>query len=492
VNFRTLSLSGFRGNECLKAKSVIAAERDGARAPKIADNRPLQTWLNDPLVPASADPKQDAERLIRDFLPRAFRRPVSQELQKHFVARVRAKLDQKESFYDAMMFGYKSILSSPHFLLFKEPGSTPANEQDDLVAARLDDYALANRLAYFLWSSMPDQELLAAAAKKELSRPANLRTQVERMLQSPKAQRFTENFTNQWLDLRNLNATIPDPHLYVDFDGALLWAMPRETRMFFDEVLRDDLSLLEFVDSDWTILNERLATHYGIPGVNGNNMRKVKLPPQSHRGGVMTHASVMKVTADGTHTSPVLRGKWVLERIIGKPPAPPPPDVPALEPDNTGTTTIREQLAKHRTIATCAGCHNKIDPPGFALESFDPIGGYREFYRASLRTKAGVVKSLPTWSGRPIYQGLDVEKGGVMDDSRAFKDIEEFKKILLSDKDQLARNLTQKLLVYATGAELQFADREVVEQIVAALKTKNYGFRSLIHEVVQSRVFLNK
>src|SRR5262249_32271062 len=218
------------------------------------------------------------------------------------------KLDRGYSFHDAMIYGYKSILSSPNFLLLVEPGDSPST--------KLDDYALASRLSYFLWSTLPDDELLKVAAKGELSRPDVLRAQVERMLQSPRSQRFTENFVGQWLDLRKIDATIPDPQLYGDFDGTLLWAMPRETRLFFDEVLKNDRSLLEFVDSDWTMLNERLAKHYGIPGVNGNDFRKVTLPPGSHRGGVMTHASVLKVTADGTRTSPVLRGKWVLERII--------------------------------------------------------------------------------------------------------------------------------------------------------------------------------
>ena len=226
---------------------------------------------------------------------------------------------------------------------------------------------------------------------RELANPDVLRSQVERMLASPRSHRFTENFVGQWLDLRMIDATVPDPRLYGDFDATLLWAMPRETYLFFEEVLKNDRSLLEFVDSDWTMLNERLAKLYGIPGVIGNELRKVTLPPGSHRGGVMTQASVLKVTADGMRTSPVLRGKWVLERIIGKPPAPPPPDVPAIEPDIRGATTIRQQLDKHRTIAACASCHVQIDPPGFALENFDPIGGWRDYYRATAPTGRGKV-----------------------------------------------------------------------------------------------------
>ena len=202
----------------------------------------------------------------------------------------------------------------------------------------------------------------------------------------------------------------------------------------------------------------------------------------------MTQASVLKVTADGTRTSPVLRGKWVLERILGKPPAPPPPDVPALEPDIRGATTIRQQLDKHRNTPACATCHVHIDPPGFALENFDVDRRLARLLPRDERTKAGVVDGQL----RRVYRGPDVEKGGVTPDGKAFKNIDDYKKILLDDKDQLARNLTQKLLIYATGADIQFADREVVEQIVAKLREKNYGFRTLVHEVVQSRVFLNK
>jgi hypothetical protein len=196
----------------------------------------------------------------------------------------------------------------------------------------------------------------------------------------------------------------------------------------------------------------------------------------------------MKVTADGTRTSPVLRGKWVLDRILGQPPAPPPPDIPAIEPDIRGATTIRQQLDKHRNTAACATCHKQIDPPGFALENFDVIGGWRDFYRGT----RGKAVDLANYPGRKIFQGLAVEKGGETPSGKPFKDIDEYKQLLLADKDQLARNLVQKLIIYGTGAEIQFADREVVEQLVAKSRERKYGFRSLIHAVVESRVFLNK
>ncbi len=471
----------------LKPRSVALAEAEGKVPPKVPDTRSETYWqFINPLVPASAKPREDAERLIRDFLPRALRRPVSEALQKHYVKLVHDRLDDKYTFSDAMIFGYKLILTSTDFLFLREPGSPELTPKKDFRSTRLDDFAIANRLSYFLWSSLPDHELLKAALAGGLTKPDQLRAQVERMLKDAKAHRFTENFTGQWLDQRKINDTMPDPRMYSEFDQFLLWSMPRETERFFEEILANDRSLLEFIDSDWTMLNERLAQHYQIPGVVGQELRKVKLSAGSHRGGVMTHASVLKVTADGTRTSPVLRGKWVLDRIVGKPPAPPPPDVPLFEPDIRGATTIREQLDKHRNTPACAACHNHIDPPGFALENFDAIGGWRDFYRASKPTKKGVVK------GKRYFHGPDVEVGGVTPSGKAFKNIDDYKKILLEDKDQIARNLTRNLLIYATGADIQFADREVVEQIVASLRAKNYGFRTLIHEVIQSRVFLHK
>ncbi|HUE69368.1 MAG TPA: DUF1592 domain-containing protein [Pirellulaceae bacterium] len=465
----------------LKARSVVKAEAAGGRIPVIRDNRTVQQWEADPLVPASDKPKEDAERLIRSFLPRAFRRPVSEEEQQHFVKATLTKLDQGHNFYDAMQYGYQLILSSPDFLFLLSSSST----------SQLDDYALASRLSYFLWSTAPDAELLALADQGKLRQPAVLRAQVERMLSSPLAERFTKNFTGQWLDLRRIDFTIPDPVLYSDFDPLLLWSMPRETELFFEEVLRHDLSLLSFVDSDWSMLNERLGTLYGVPGLVGSGFHKTILPPESRRGGVMTQASVLKVTADGTRTSPVLRGAWVLDRILGKPPSPPPPDIPAIEPDIRGATTIRQQLDKHRNTQACATCHNHIDPPGFALENFDPVGNWRDFYRVTTRTPAGLV-NLPYGSGRPVYRGPDVEQGGQTPNGRVFQDVTEYKRLLLEDKDQIARSLVRKMIIYATGAEIQFADREVVEQIVDKLRDNNYGLRTLVHEVVQSRVFLMK
>ncbi|MBP3954153.1 DUF1592 domain-containing protein [Gemmata sp. G18] len=470
------------GGVPLKPTSVAKLIAAGRPEPPQPAKRNPDSYIYDPLTPAPARPREEADRLVRAFLPRAFRRPVSKDLADYYVKTVHAALAQKVPFADAMLLGYKTALCSPHFLFLTEPTDARAKNP------RLDDYAVASRLSYFLWSTAPDAELFKLAGEGALTKPAVLRTQVERMLNDPRAARFTANFAGQWLDLRNINATSPDPQLYGEFDDFLFWSMPRETQLFFEEILKNDLSLTNFVHSDWTVLNQRLAHHYGIADVAGGEFRKVKLAPGSHRGGVLTQAAVLKVTADGTRTSPVLRGKWVLDKIVGLPPAPPPQDIPSIEPDIRGATTIRQQLDKHRNTPACASCHKHIDPPGFALETFDVIGGWREFYRGTRGTSVELVN----YPGRKIFRGLDVEKGGETPAGKPFKDVDDYKLVLLADKDQLARNLAQKLVVYATGADVQFADREVIEHLVAKAREKNYAFRSLIHEVVQSRVFLNK
>ena len=467
------------GDLPLKPASVVKAERAGQPLPEIRENRSDDDWRRDPLIPVSTDPQADGQRLLRDFLPRAMRRPVDDATLAYYIAFFQERLDKGYEFHTALRSTYKAILSSAHFFYFREqPGP-------------LDDYAIASRLSYFLWSTLPDDELTSLAAKGELRKPAVLRAQVERMLGDKRSQRFIENFTGQWLELRKINATTPDGNLYGEFDAFLFWSMPQETQLFFSEMLQHDRSVAEFVHSDWTMLNSRLAQHYGIDGVHGGELRRVSLPPNAHRGGVLTHASILKVTANGTTTSPILRGKWVLEKIIGTPPAPPPPNVGAIEPDIRGATTIRQQLEKHKALAACASCHKQIDPPGFALESFDVIGGWREFYRASNPTKGGLVP-LSNYPERKVWRGLDVEIGGTTPQGREFKNVDDYKALLLEDKEQFALNLARQLLVFATGADVQFADREVVQSTAARTRERNYGLRSLVHEVVQSPTFLTK
>ena len=432
--------------------------------------------FRDRIEVVSDQPLVDAKRILTTFAQRAFRRSVTSDDIGPFVSIVQAKLDDGYTFELAVRAALKGVLISPEFLFLREqPG-------------KLDDHALASRLSYFLWSTMPDQELFELAEQRKLSEPEVLRRQVERLLTHPKAAAFTENFVGQWLGLREIDATEPSHLVYPEYDHLLKVSMIRESELFFDEILRNDLSLTNFVASDFAMLNGRLAKHYGIPGVDGWEFHKTPLPPGSHRGGVLTMASVLKVTANGTTTSPVLRGAWVLDRILATPPAPPPDNIEAIDPDIRGATTIREQLAKHRSVESCASCHRKIDPPGFALENFDCIGGWRDHYRVTGNGEAVTV------DGRrmPYRRGKKVDASNVMEDGAPFENIDQFKQLLLRDKDQLARAMTTKLLTYATGGAPAGADREEVETIVPRVRDKNYGLRSLIHEIVQSRLFQNK
>jgi hypothetical protein len=457
----------------LLGKSPLVAVPGGRTKPRYRFDQPRPLF-----VVTAKQPTKEAEGILRKFLPRAFRRPVTGAEVRPFLALVTSRLADGYTFEEALRVGLKAVLCSSDFLYRKEkPG-------------RLDGPALASRLSYFLWTSMPDEALLNLAAEGKLTQPAVLRQQVERMLRDPKAHRFTENFLGQWLQLRDIGATMPDPTLYPEYDELLKVSSVRETELFFEELLANDLSLLNLVDSDFAMLNERLAWHYGIPGVQGQRLRKVTLPKGSHRGGVLTQASVLKVTANGTNTSPVLRGAWVLKKIVGQPSPPPPANIPAIEPDIRGAVTIRDQLAKHRQNASCATCHNKIDPAGFALEGFDPIGGRRDFYRAT----TGPVVSVDVTKGWRIHfrKGRTVDASGETAGGKRFRDVTEFKRILLEDKDQVARNVVETLLVYATGSVIRPADRAAVEAIVAQSRARKYGLRNLIHEVVQSRVFLNK
>ncbi|MCI0681074.1 MAG: DUF1592 domain-containing protein [Gemmataceae bacterium] len=457
----------------------------------------------------SKSPEADAERILRGFARRALRRTITDDDVKPFVALVKGRLADKYTFEQAVRVGLLGVMLSPDFVFLKEK------------AGKLDDFALASRLSYFLWSTMPDEELLALAEKHKLGEPETLRGQVERMLGDPKAAAFTENFVSQWLGLRDIDATMPSHILYPEYDEMLKFSMLKETYLFFDELLKHDLSLTNFIHADFSMLNGRLAKHYDIaidrgehrgvidrgerrgvidrgerrgvsptwgPSPTWWDFAKVPLPKGSHRGGLLTMASVLKVTANGTYTSPVLRGAWVLERILGTPPPRPPEGIAAVEPDIRGATTIREQLAKHRNVASCASCHAKIDPPGFALESFDVIGGWRDYYRTSGNGKAVIV------DGRrmPYLHGRKVDPADAMADGRKFADIDEFKQLLLDERDQIARALAIRLTTYATGATVQAGDQPEIDAIVARVREKSYGLRTLVHEVVQSPLFQNK
>lgn len=424
----------------------------------------------------STQPLEDAADILRRFMKRAFRRPVTDAEAEECLGRVQDELSAGSDFEQAVRAGLKSVLMSPQFLFLQErPG-------------KQDDTALAARLSYFLWSSMPDDQLLDLADQQKLHDPEILRQQTERLLNDPKARAFTENFTGQWLGLRAIDATMPDPMLYPEYDDILKTSSVLETKLFFETVLRENLSVTNFVKSDFAMLNGRLAQHYGIEGVQGMDFRKVPLSADSQRGGVLTMASVLKVTANGTTTSPILRGAWVLDRILGTPPPRPNVAVEAIEPDIRGATTIRQQLARHRDTAACAGCHRQIDPPGFALENFDVIGGWRERYRSLGDGEAAVVNGRR----QRFRNGPIVESADQLADGRSFSGLNEFRNLLLEEPRQLARALAEKLVAYGTGAAAGEADQQELDRIVNRVADQSFGMRSLVHEVVQSAVFQHK
>jgi hypothetical protein len=429
----------------------------------------------------SKKPMVDAERLLKDFLREAYRRPVGSADVKRFLPVVQTALKKGNNFTDSMIAAYTAVLCSPEFVYLEEkPG-------------RLDDHALAARLSFFLWNSSPDAKLRRCADRGELRRPEILRAQTERLLAHPKSRQFVEAFLDYWLDLRKMQATAPDAELYSDYylDDLLTESALAETHAFFAQLLRDDLPARNVVASDFAMLNEKLAAHYGLPPVQGVALRKTPLPKESVRGGIMTQASVLKVTANGTTTSPVLRGAWIMERVLGQPLPPPPASVSAIDPDIRGATTIRQQLEKHRTQESCASCHRKMDPPGFALESFDVMGGWRERYRSE--GEGELAKGLAKSGQKVAFRwALPVDATGDLPDGRKFRDIREFKQLLLADEKQIARNVARQLTIYATGAPIGFADRAQIEEVLQRASSSHYGVRSLIHELVQSDLFLNK
>ena len=397
---------------------------------------------------------------LTEFASAAYRRPVSTEEVDRVWKIVESRRDTGRSPLSAFCDGLTAILCSPAFLYLES-----ADQKEGLSS-----HGLASRLSYFLWSSMPDQELRELAARGELRQSKVLAAQVDRMLNDDRADAFIEGFLDSWLTLRDLGATPPDRNAFRSFyHYDLDSAMRQETRLFVRELIQQNLSIDNFLDSDFTFLNKRLAEHYGIVSSStGNEFQKVLLTDR-RRGGLLGQASILTVTANGIDTSPVVRGVWLLENILGTPPSPPPPDVEPIDPDVRGATTIRDQLEKHRRIASCNDCHRKIDPPGFALENFDPIGGWRTSY------------------GR----GKPIDSSGQLSTGQEFKDVADFKLLLLARKDQFARALTTKLLAYSSGRHVGLSDRPHVDEIINNLNQQRSGFRDLIKLVVTSDPFLS-
>ena len=445
------------------------------------------------LVPGatvSDDPAGDTRRLLATFLPRAFRRPVTDVEIQRYAAIADARGKAGASFEDALLESYRTALLSPDFLFLNEPTGT------------LDGYAFASRLSYLLWNSCPDDALLAAAKAGTLNDPNSLRAAADRLLGDPKADRFYQDFPDQWLDLRDFDLTSPDKQIYPEFQPYLEDAMRREPREFFKFAVRNRLPASHLLTTPINIVSQRLAEHYGIPGVDGTRFRHVDVDQTKNtRGGFLTMAAVCKVTANGTTTSPVKRGAWVMKKILGQPPQPPPPDVPAVEPDIKGATTIREQLAKHREDLACAGCHARFDPPGFALESYDVIGGWRDFYRATEGKKAPdftrIFRSYLTPDEQfknhvSFRDGQPVDSSGELVDGRKFAALRDYQSLLTGDTQAFSRNLANQLVVYATGAPVSFADRPAVEEILKRAGGTNPPLNELLHQVIQSPLFRNK
>ncbi len=470
--FGDLPIAEFKPEE---HKDIHKPVRKLVRQETLAPNRPdpaTGTW-----TVQSEQPLADADRLLAAFLPKAFRRPVDGDIRKDYVAQVEARLKAGDCFETAMRSAYRYALCSPDFLYHVEP------------AGPLDDYALASRLSYFLWNSMPDDALIQLAATGKLHDTKVLDEQVERLLADQKSQRFVEDFLGQWLKLRSIAANDPDKKLYPEFSGYLQDSMVAETRAYFRELLDENLNAGYLVKSDFAMLNEKLATHYGVPGVSGPAIRKVKLPPGCPRGGFLTQAAILKVTANGTTTSPVPRGAFVMARLLGQPPEPPPPNITAVEPDVRGTTTIREQLDKHRSDATCASCHAKIDPAGFALEAFDVIGGLRMRYRTIEEGDTPPRGSIDPFIGISFKLGKPVDASGQLADERKFADVNELEALLAADTHALLSNLAQQFIIYSTGREIAFGDRQALGEMLTRTEEQGGGVRTLLHEIVKSRLF---
>jgi hypothetical protein len=439
------------------------------------------------LVPPSAagmrnDDDAPAERILSKLMRRAYRRPVTTaDLERPMEFYRKSRAD--DGFEAGIESALSAVLVSPEFLFRIErdpadlarPPNTLAPPDGDREGVRgqlgtvyrISDVALASRLSFFIWSSIPDDELLATAERGELHKPEVLEKQARRMLADPRSGNLVRNFAEQWLHLRNLETLTPDLRLFPDFDDNLRQAFRRETAMHFEAMLRDDRSVLDLLEANYTFVNERLAKHYDIPNVYGSRFRRVALDKDSVRGGLLRQGSVLTVTSYATRTSPVIRGKWVLENLVGTPPPPPLPDVPALR-DNTvsATLSVRERLAEHRANPACASCHNLMDPIGFSLENFDAIGRWRT-----------------------LEDGLPIDAGGGLPDGSHFAGVAGLEEALLRRPELFVGALTEKLLTFALGRGVEWQDAPAVRRIVRDAEANDYRFSSLIHGIVNSTPF---
>jgi hypothetical protein len=428
----------------------------------------------------STQPEQDARNLLSVFIPKAFRRPADSREIEPFVRLAMKRIAANDCFEDAMRRAYLAVLTSPEFLFH------PADQRPNVSSKEQPaSFTLASRLSYWLWNSPPDDALLAAARDGSLQKPEIIRQHVNRLLADPRSERFIRDFTDQWLELRRAQETTPDPKLYPEYHFLLHESMVAETRAFVRELIATDAPISTLLRPGFSMLNQRLAEHYGIPDVSGTETRKVALRSDTSRGGILGQAAIHKLTANGTTTSPVKRGVWVMDRLLNDPPPPPPPSAGAIDPDTRGTTTVREQLDKHRNNPGCANCHSKIDPAGFALESFDPIGGLRARYRSTDQGETPPEKGRTNW--KINYRlGPQVDASGELVDGTTFRELNELTAHLAENPERLAQAFVAHLSRYATGTEPTFADRQEINRIVNSANGKNYGLRTLILALAES------
>ncbi|HMV50321.1 MAG TPA: DUF1592 domain-containing protein, partial [Blastocatellia bacterium] len=457
-------------------------EVDGPLSPEVWPPASHRVLFDDLGVEVkSANPAQDAKRLLRRFITLAAREPVPEAAMAKFEQLTLSRLNNGASLAEALLSSYKAFLCSDLFLYLREP------------VRAADQFAVASRLSHFLTDTRPDAALIEAARQGKLRNPAVLRREADRLIAGEGFQRFVAHFTDYWLSLRDLRRDDPNIRLYPEYrlDDYLVESMGLETRAFFAAMVRENLPATTLIDADFTFANDRLAQHYGLPALAGSTVRKVPLPQGSPYGGLLTQAAILKITANGVATSPVLRGAWVMDRLIGQPPSPPPPGVPAVEPDIRGAKSMRELLALHTKSATCAACHAKFDPVGLALENFDVMGRWRTNYRG---LETGERISGIDRSGHDFSYTIAgaVDSSGQLSDGREFKDVHALKAIFKADPRQLARNLLHQFTVYATGTPVRFADRREIESILDACAKNNYRVGDLLHTLVQSKIFLGQ
>jgi len=455
---------------------------DGIQRIEIEPRNPndkKKPWYKPKFEIESTDETADAKRSLNRVALYAFRRAVQDNDVLPYIELFSNERKKGESFESALRTAVVAILSSPSFLYLNEPSGL------------LDDFALANRLAYFLTRSAPDRTLLSLAYNKQLTqKPGVLHEQARRLMAGAKFHRFLTDFSDAWLNLREIDFTVPDRKLFPEYDAFLHDSIRKETEGFLKELIVSNLPVSNVVKSNFAMLNSRLASHYGIDSVDGVEIRKVPLPPDSGRGGFLSQASILKVTANGTNTSPVVRGVWVMERIFGETPPPPPPGIPGVEPDIRGASTLRELLDKHRNSSSCQSCHQNIDPPGFALEQFNPIGGFRERFRT---TGAGEKVTATVRGRNAAYRlGAPVDASGQLATGESFAGFRELRDILAKDEARLARTLATKLLTFATGREMGFSDRAEIARIVKKSAEQQYRIQDLLHLVISSQIFKEK